>query len=134
MVRLCILIIPAIYLSCTQEVIKNENFYADKIQKAIGGEREVSVSNGRVDLVTNEYAFEIEWAWNWKEAVGQSLWYGLQTNKKPGIILIMRQNAEFKYVQQLESALQYSNLSEQIHVLLYPTDFDNSPFSIFRYR
>jgi len=39
---------------------QTEAQYADYIQGLIGGQREVSVPSGRVDLITKKYAFEIE--------------------------------------------------------------------------
>ena len=101
----------------------HENDYSDYIQVLIGGEREQSVESGRVDLVTEEYAFEVEWANKWKHSIGQSIWYGLQTNKKPGIILLMRSKEDYKYFIQLNTALNYANLSDQIQVYLFPNDF-----------
>lgn len=64
--------------------------YSNYIQQLIGGEHEYSVQSGRVDLVTNEFAYDIEWARNWKETIGQCLWFALQRNLKPGIILIRK--------------------------------------------
>ncbi len=101
----------------------NENEHADFIQQLIGGEREYSVESGRIDLLTEEYAFEVEWANKWKDAIGQAIWYGLQTNKKSGIILILKSKEDYKYYIQLNSALTYANLNEQIVVFLYPNDF-----------
>jgi hypothetical protein len=102
----------------------NENEHADFIQALIGGEREHSVESGRIDLLTDEYAFEIEWANKWKDAIGQAIWYGLQTNKKPGIILLLKSKENYKYYIQLNSALTYANLNERIVVFLYPNDFE----------
>lgn len=101
-----------------------EKDYALVIQAHLGGELEVTVPGGRADLVTSKYAFEIEKAKNWKESIGQALWYGLQTNKQPGIILYMETEKDFNYVQQLNSALEYAGLNEGIVVLVYPLDFD----------
>jgi hypothetical protein len=101
----------------------NENEHADFIQTLIGGEREFSVESGRIDLLTDEYAFEVEWANKWKDAIGQAVWYGLQTNKKPGIILLLKSKEDYKYYIQLNSALTYANLNERIVVFLYPNDF-----------
>ena len=101
----------------------NEHEYSEYIQSLIGGQREFTVYNGRVDLVTETYAFEIERAYNWKEAIGQCLWYAIQTKLKPGIILIRESPEEFKYFQMLNSTLEYSGLSESIEVLLFPDDF-----------
>lgn len=102
-----------------------EKDYADYIQSLIGGDREVQVQGGRADLVTDEYAFEIEWAPKWKEAIGQALWYALNTNKKPGIILILENQDQYKYFIQLNSALDFGNLSEKIQVMAFPNDFQD---------
>jgi hypothetical protein len=42
---------------------------------------EVTVPNGRVDIVGKHYATEVEFADKWKQAIGQALWYALQTRK-----------------------------------------------------
>lgn len=96
------------------------------IQQEMGGEIEVAVTSGRVDLVTEEYAIEIEFASKWKQSIGQALWYALQTNKTPGIILIKKSDEEYKYVVQLGSALQYAGLNDRIKVWVYPDDFKNT--------
>jgi hypothetical protein len=89
----------------------------------MGGEMEVSVPGGRVDILTDTFAVEIEFAHKWKNAIGQSLWYGLQTNMTPGIVLIKREPSDNKYVIQLGSALAYAGLSERVRVWVYPDDF-----------
>jgi len=104
---------------------QTEAQYSDYIQGLIGGQREVSVPSGRLDLMTKEYAFEIERAAKWKDAIGQSIWYGLQTNKKPGIIILLKSESEYKYAQQLNSAMQYAGLDSSIVVYIYPNDYQN---------
>jgi len=101
----------------------SENEISNYIQSLIGGEREVRVKSGRADLMVGEHVFEVEWANKWKESIGQSLWYALQLNKKPGIILLMRSPKDYKYYIQLNSALDYADLSEKIVVLRFPDDF-----------
>ena len=112
-------------LSYAQTNKLQEKDYSDYIQQLIGGEREYKVHSGRVDLLTEEYAFEIEWAGKWKESIGQSLWYALQTNRKPGIILIRRSSNEYKYFQMLNSTLEFSGLNDKIKVFLFPDDFED---------
>lgn len=87
------------------------------------GKMEYTVTSGRVDILTDEYAIEVERASKWKQAIGQALWYGLQTERKPGIILIVENNEEYKYFLQLNSVLQHAGLTEQITVWQYPDDF-----------
>jgi len=100
-----------------------EKEYTLHIQSLIGGETEISVESGRGDLLTKTHAFEVERASKWKESIGQALWYGLQTNKKPGIIILMTTSSDYKYFIQLSSSLKYAKLDEAIDVYLYPTDF-----------
>lgn len=45
--------------------------------------------NTRVDLVNEEYAIEVDWANKWQQAIGQSVYYSIVTNKKPAIILLV---------------------------------------------
>ena len=94
------------------------------IQSLIGGEREVSVPSGRVDLIHDNVAYEIDWANKWKESIGQALWYAQQSNKQPGIILILKSESDYKYFLQLNSSLNYAGLNEKFKVLLFPTDFE----------
>ena len=44
----------------------------------------------RVDVITNDTAWEVEWAYNHYEAVGQALHYSIWSGRKPGIVLLMR--------------------------------------------
>lgn len=99
--------------------------YIQLINQHFRGEREVGVNSGRVDIVTDSFAIEVEFAPKWKNAIGQSLWYGLQTNKRPGIVLVKKVGKELehnKYVIMLHSALDYGGLHD-IKVWVWPDDF-----------
>jgi len=41
----------------------------------------------RVDILTQDFAVEVDWAPKYAEAIGQSLLYALYTKKRPGIVL-----------------------------------------------
>ena len=43
----------------------------------------------KVDCLTSKNAIEFDFANKWQESVGQALHYGLMTNKKPKIVLIL---------------------------------------------
>ena len=118
--------VALLFICSLCSVAQTEADYIIKIHELIGGEIEVSVPNGRVDIVTDDYAYEVEWAYKWKNAIGQSLWYGLQTDKKAGIILIRESSVEFKFVQMVVSTLTHSGLTNNIQVLVYPDDFPNA--------
>ena len=121
-----IFFISVLFSSSINAQISNysEKEISDFIQSLIGGEREVSVKSGRIDLVHNDVAFEIDWASKWKESIGQALWYAQQSNKKPGIILILKKESDYKYFIQLNSSLTYAKLNEEFEVYLFPNDFE----------
>jgi len=107
-------------LACTQ----SEKTIVQAIQADLGGRLEQKMPDGsRVDLLTSEIAYEIDFASKWKESIGQALWYSLQSGKKPGIILIRKTNRDYRYVQQLYSALQFAKLNERFIIKIFPDDF-----------
>lgn len=114
-------ILSLLAFNCISQTTEDD--FVDLIQTHLGGQKEVSVTSGYVDLLTNEYAIEVEFSNKWKQAIGQALWYGLQTNKKPGIVLIKRSKNENKYTIQLGSALAYGNLQSKIKLWVWPDDF-----------
>ena len=53
----------------------------------------------RVDLLSSEYAIEVDWSRKWAEAVGQSLYYAAVTGRRPAVILLVKDaTAERRYV------------------------------------
>jgi len=82
----------AVFLLHGEEVPghKMEMDYVNDIAKKIGGEKEVVLwDKTRCDLLTNDYAYEVDYAPKWAEAIGQAQWYSIVTGKKPGVILIL---------------------------------------------
>lgn len=43
----------------------------------------------RVDCLTDVHAVEFDFCEKWAESIGQALHYGLMTNKKPMVVLIL---------------------------------------------
>ena len=51
------------------------------------------------DLLTDKYAFEIDYAEKWYEAIGQALHYAIVSERKPAIILLLKNaETEWKYL------------------------------------
>ena len=44
----------------------------------------------RVDLLTPRYAIEVDWAPKWAEGIGQCLYYAELTNRKPALMLLVK--------------------------------------------
>jgi hypothetical protein len=75
------------------------------------GQAEVVLPDGtRCDCVTPTHAVEFDFGPKWAEAIGQSLNYALQTNKRAGIVLIIRDPSERKYLLRLNSIIAHHNL------------------------
>ncbi|BAY66822.1 DNA-damage-inducible protein (plasmid) [Calothrix brevissima NIES-22] len=49
----------------------SEKFYSDRLQKKLGGTREVQTPAGFIDLLTDEQIIEVKKVNSWKAAVGQ---------------------------------------------------------------
>ena len=61
----------------------------------------------RVDCMCGDYAIEFDFAQKWAEAIGQALYYSLQTGKKPGVVLIMENPGDDRYLRRLEAVAYY---------------------------
>ena len=80
-----------------------ETYWQDIIQKEIGGEKEYRLDDGtRVDLLFENKACEIDWANKWAEGIGQSIYYGLKTERPPLVILLAKKDGWEKYRDRVE--------------------------------
>ena len=62
----------------------------------------VKTNKGDIEILTDIYAIEIDYAKNWAESIGQSLYYALISDKKPGILLIIENPVnENKYLKKI---------------------------------
>lgn len=83
-----------------------ESHYRDIWCDAQNGQIEYWLADRtRVDCLTDEYAVEVDFADNWYEAVGQSQYYAHKTGKKPGIVLIMENPKDQRYLSRLLSVI-----------------------------
>lgn len=71
----------------------------------------------RVDCLTDTHAIEVEYAHKWKQAIGQSLHYALMTDKQAGIVLILRKEADYRYLESLTRVADRYNLPINVWTL-----------------
>lgn len=85
----------------------NECAYQHAYQQLYGGIEEYRLPDKtRVDLLTDEYAIEFDFANKKYEAVGQALHYAIMTGKKPKIVLILdkkHEQKQMKYVERIKN-------------------------------
>lgn len=69
----------------------------------------------RVDLLGDEYAWEVDWAPKWAEGVGQATLYGLWTSKKPGLILLVKdRRKEKQYILRAKLVCEHLKIRLEI--------------------
>lgn len=92
--------------------------YQNAWAKTHGGKTEVRMADGtRCDVVTATHAVEVEWANKWAEGIGQALWYSFQTNKKAGLVLILRSDKDQKHVLRVRSLIAAKKLEIDVWVM-----------------
>jgi hypothetical protein len=88
-----------------------ESYYQDIFAAQVGGQTEVTAGDGtRCDILTDSYAIEVDSAHKWGEAIGQSLNYGFQFNRRAGIVLILEKPSDQKHLIRVNSIIQHYDL------------------------
>ena len=80
-----------------------EATYQNKWCTEMCGKQEYELDDKtRVDCLTKTHAIEFDFANKVYEGIGQSLYYGIKTKKKPGIVLIVENpEKEQKYIKRM---------------------------------
>ncbi|MGR3220418.1 MAG: hypothetical protein ACUZ8H_11485 [Candidatus Anammoxibacter sp.] len=60
----------------------------------------------RVDCLLPEYAIEFDFAEKWAESIGQALYYGEMTGRKPGVVLILESPKDEKFLGRLNEVAE----------------------------
>lgn len=108
---LFLLLFASLVCSLSAKRLQPESVYQDYFAAKVGGETEVTCDDGtRCDIVTGTHAIEVDFADKWGEAIGQSLNYGFQLNKKAGILLILEKESDYKYFVRINSIIQHHGL------------------------
>jgi hypothetical protein len=88
-----------------------EKDYQNKWCKEQKGRTEVVMEDRtRCDCLTSTYSVEFDFANKWAEAVGQSLNYSFKTGKKAGIVLILEDEKDKKYLDRLNGMIKEKKL------------------------
>ena len=88
-----------------------EKWYQQKWCKEYSGQLEVVLPDGtRCDCMTDTHVIKFDFGSKWTEAVGQSIYYSLQTDKKAGIVLILETIKDRKYWIRMSITIEHFNL------------------------
>lgn len=98
-----------------------ESYYRDELAEVLGGDTEYRLPDGtRVDVLTEDVAFEVDTAQNLWNATGQSLWYGKRTNRTPGMYLIVRKDSDEAWIKRARVQCR------ELGILLFVRDVRNA--------
>ena len=93
--------------------LENEDYYNRQFCEQKSGQAEYRLGDlSRVDCLTDTHAFEADWADGSKvyEAIGQALYYAAETNKLPGIVLLVRKDKSDKYIRKVRRVIEVFEL------------------------
>lgn len=97
--------------SLSAERLNSESYYQKIAAEKYNAESEVVMPDGtRCDLVTEAHAIELDFTDKWGEAIGQSLNYSFQSNKRAGIHLILEKKTDEKHLIRVQSIIEHFQL------------------------
>jgi hypothetical protein len=97
-----LLFLIAFLFFLSSSALASEKKYIEEWCKRNKGTTSYFVDDGSsVDCLTEEYAVEFESAKKWPAAVGWALYYSTKTDKKPGIVLIIKEKEDYAYLKKL---------------------------------
>jgi len=98
----------------TKEPKKNEKYYQKIFCKNKNGRIEVVLEDRtRVDCLTATHAIEVDWAKKWAEGIGQALYYGIKTDKRPAVALIVGTKDQ-RYLKRLRTVAKTHHIKVYI--------------------
>ena len=81
-----------------------ESEYQKRYCKSLNGKTEYTLyDQKRIDCLTEGMAIEFDFAPKVYECIGQALYYGAETNKKPYCVLILEDSKDYKYLKIIET-------------------------------
>jgi hypothetical protein len=95
-----------------------ESWYQSQVCNDFGGTVEVvQADSARVDCLTATHAIEFDFGSKWAEGIGQALLYAAQTGKRAGVVLVLENAAEQRYLDRLTRAINYHRLPIDVWVV-----------------
>jgi len=100
-------IILLVATTASAKHLRYEREYQAEWCSTAGGATEHRLEDGtRVDCLTDQYAIEFDFASKWAESIGQALYYGICTDKTPGVVLILEKETDKRYLPRLKAVAE----------------------------
>lgn len=89
-----------------------ESFFRDIVKKHFSGISEYHLPSGRrIDVISLDYAIEVEHISKWAESIGQSLVYAFESGKLPCIVFIVHPTKDRHLLQSVLPAIKKSGIT-----------------------
>jgi hypothetical protein len=127
----CLLVIVCVSLlsvvGCRKDadhpVHLKESDYQNAWIKTRGGHGEVRMRDGtRADIITASHAIEVDFAEKWAESIGQSLHYAGLRRLKAGVLLIVDEEDDVRYLKRWQTVVADNHLA--IDLFLISPEFE----------
>ena len=91
----------------------NEVAWSKWLAEYMGGVAEYMLPcKSRVDILTPCLAIEVDWVKKWPEAVGQCVYYGVETERQPAILLLLKGlKSDRKYLNRCKEVAAKLNIA-----------------------
>jgi hypothetical protein len=84
-----------------------ERLYTELIRDKFFGVMNFHTNTGKiVDVLSKEYAIEVDFTHKWAEAIGQCLQYAYETNRSPCIVFIYDSVRDFRLLHSIRYTLK----------------------------
>lgn len=98
--------------------LHHERYYQEIWCAERGGVTEYQLpSRTRVDCLTGTEAVEADFASKWYEAIGQSLYYAMETGKQAAILLIIETPKDLIYFERMQETIMYHKLPITVYTI-----------------
>lgn len=98
-----ILLIMLVASSCSRTPLHEKDYQNWWCKKHNGTTEYRLTDTTRVDCLTPQYAVEVEYAHKWAEAIGQALYYAKSTGRKPGILMIIQNKNDERFLKRIKT-------------------------------
>lgn len=120
--RFVLLVSILVLVGCEKETAKPVRYREADYQQAWidrrGGTEEVRMSdNTRADIVTDTHAIEVDFAEKWAESIGQSLHYARLKNLQAGVLLIIDEEDDSRYLERWQSVVDKHDLPIDLYII-----------------
>lgn len=117
------LILFTVSVFSQDKIRQKESYYQNEFAKIVNGVTEqILPDRTRVDIVTEKYAIEVDFAEKWAESGFQALHYAKSLNKKAGILLVWQGSEDEKYLERLLGVIAEYRLPITVWVWYWTND------------